>query len=228
MTNLSRMLEADGWLWSATQVIREQNRPVSVGVIYGGLTEEEFAGWLEASQIASPQPPEDSPLALLTSKGHHFTRTRQQVVPDDVWYTHPAVRQFRLDRGIDHFLYSIYPLGPSYCSAVGFFRRVGRPAFTDLQRRLCHIVLANVRWLHEASFPDHKGEACKLLTPRLRTVLIYLLNGKQKDEIAHLLHISTNTVKSHIRSIYQAFSVNSQIELIRFFQAGNGGDIDPT
>ena len=225
MTQLSQILQADGWLWSATQVISEQQRPFSVGVIYGGLTEKEFAGWVEASQMASQQPPEDRPLTVLYSEGRHFTRTRQQVVPDDIWYSHPTVKQFRLDRGIDHFLYSIYPLSPSHCSAIGFFRRIGKMPFTDIQRRLCHIVFSNVKWLHEASFPDHKGESCKHLSPRLRTVLLFLLDGKQKDEIADLLYISPNTAKTHIQNIYRHFSVTSQVELIRHFQAGNGNDI---
>ncbi len=225
MEKMSEMLEADGWLWSSTQVIEEQDRPYSVGVIYGGLSESEFAGWVEASQMASQQPPEDVPLSHLFQKGDHFTRTRQQVVPDDAWYNHPTVQQYRLDRGIDHFLYSIYPLGQTHCSAIGFFRRVGNPSFTDLQRRICHIVFSNVKWMHEMSFPDHKGDNCKRLTPRLRTVLLYLLNGKQKNDIASQLHISPQTAKTHIRNIYKHFSVNSQIELINRFKVGNGGDI---
>jgi hypothetical protein len=96
MTDLSEMLDADGWLWSATQVIREKNQPVSAGVIYGGLSNTEFGGLLEAAQMASPQPP-----------------------------------------------------GETQCSAIVFFRRVGRNPFTDLQRRICHIVISNVDWLHE-------------------------------------------------------------------------------
>lgn len=226
ISGLARMLDADGWLWSATQVIKEENRPVSVGVIYGGLTEGEFNGWLEASQVASPQPPEDVPITVLLDKGKHFTRTRQQVVPDEQWYDNPTVKRYRLQCGIDHFLYSIYPLGPSSCSAVGLFRRVGREPFTDLQRRICHVVVGNIDWLHQASFPDHKGEACTALTPRLRTVLIYLLDGKRRDEIASLLCISPETVKTYIRIVYDHFRVASQVELMRHFQAGNGGDVD--
>jgi DNA-binding CsgD family transcriptional regulator len=226
MTGLGRMLDADGWLWSATQVIKGQNRPISVGVTYGGLTQEEFTGWLEASQVASPQPPEDGPLTVLLNEGRHFTRTRQQVVSDEQWYGSPTVRRYRLQCGIDHFLYSIYPLGPSCCSAVGFFRRVGREPFTDLQRRICHLAVANIDGLHRASFPDHNGESCMTLTPRLRTVLIYLLDGKRREEIATLLSISPETVKTYIRAVYDHFSVASQVELMRFFQAGGGGDLD--
>ena len=226
MEKLSEMLDADCWLWSATQVIKEQERPLSVGVIYGGFTDDEFAGWVEASQLAAQQPPEDVPISKVFSQGEHFTRTRQQVVPDADWYSHPTVKQYRLDRGLDHFLYSIYPIGDTCCSAIGFFRRVGREPFTDMQRRICHIILSNVKWLHESLFPEHKGEDCRTLTPRMRTVLIYLLDGKQRDQIAETLHISPETVKTHIRKIYKHFKVNSQVELMHYFKLGDGGDLE--
>ncbi len=228
MIKLAEMLDADGWLWTATQVLTEQGRPVSVGVIYGGLTSDEFSGWLEASQMASQQPPEDVPFTLLMAQGKHFTRTRQQVLSDEQWYTHPTVKKYRLERGIDHFLYSVYPLGQTHCSAVGFFRRVGRKPFSSLQRRICHIIFSNVKWLHENSFPDHKGQSCRDISPRMRTVLIYLLEGMQKEQIAKKLHISPETVKTHIRKIYKHFHVSSQIELMRHFKVGNGGDLGKT
>lgn len=226
MTDLSEMLDADGWLWSATQVIREKHQPVSAGVIYGGLSNTEFGGLLEAAQMASPQPPENAPLTALVGKGKHFTRTRQQVVPDEIWYSHPSIRQYWLNCGIDHFLYSIYPLGETQCSAIGFFRRVGRNPFTDLQRRICHIVISNVDWLHESMFPYPDNRKCVSLTPRQRMILVHLLDGKGRDEIAAMLHLSPETVKTHTRNIYQHFSVASQVELMRRFLAGNGGDIE--
>jgi DNA-binding CsgD family transcriptional regulator len=220
MQGLARLVDADGWLWSATQVISEQERPVSVGVLYDGLTEQQFNGWLEASQIPRDQPPEDKPLTVLLSTGEHFTRCRHQIVPDHIWYNHPTVKQFRLALGIDHFVYSIYPLGPNQCSAIGFFRHVGREPFSDLERCICHVVVANVRWLHEASFPDHHGEGCVMLSPRQRTVLIHLLDGRTRDDIARLLDISPDTVKSHIRAVYRHFDVGSQVQLMRWFHTG--------
>jgi len=226
MDGLKQLLDADGWLWSATRVLPDQDNPMSVGVIYDGLTDEEFAGWVDASQVAKQCPPEDPPLTKLFLEGEHYTRTRQQLVPDDVWYNHPTVKQYRLERGLDHFLYTVYPIDGLLCSAIGFFRRVGRDPFTDIQRRICHILTGHVEWMHYATFPSHTGEAVPDMTPRLRTVLIYLLDAKKRDDIARLLHISPDTAKEHIRNVYRHFNVKSQTELMRYFQAGNGGDHD--
>lgn len=225
MIGLADMVQADAWLWSATRVIEDQKRPVSVGFIYEGLSDQACSGLIQSSQSTNPRSPEDTVLSDIFAQGHHFTRTRQQIVSDEVWYSNSMVQQYRLDNGIDHFLYSIYPLDNACCSAIGFFRKVGQPPFTDLQRRICHILVSNIDWIHYTIFPEHKGEACtEVLTPRQRAILLHLLDGKQRDDIAKLLHISPQTVKTHMRNIYQQFSVNSQIELMRHFQAGNGYD----
>lgn len=226
MERMSVLLDADGWLWSATKVIKEKACPFTLGLIYGGLTDLQIYALHNASQIAEVKPPEDIPFTKLFCTGQHFTRTRQQIVSNDIWYDHPTVKKYRIDLGIDNFLYSIYPIEPSCCSAIGFFRNVGREPFTDIQRRICHIIFSNVKWLHEGSFPDHKGESCLKLTPRLRSILVFLLDGKKRNEIAEILHISPQTAKTHIRNIYKHFEVNSQVELMRYFQVGNGNDME--
>ena len=39
-------------------------------------------------------------------------------------------------------------------------------------------------------------------------------------EIAELLRVSSDTVKSHIRAIYRHFGVDSQVHLMRWFHCG--------
>ena len=220
MQGLAELLEADGWLWTATRVRVDDDQPISMGAIYGGLTDQQFAGWVEASQVAKPPPPEDGPLTELFVQGRHFTRTRQQVVDDRQWYDHPAVQRYRIRRGIDHFLYSVFPVDARLCSALGFFRRVGQEPFGERQRRICHMVSANVRWMHLASFPEHAGVDVPVLSPRQRTVLVHLLDGKTKREISRLLNLSEPTVGEHITKIYRHFGAGSQVELMRYFHAG--------
>ncbi len=89
------------------------------------LTDRQLTGWLQASQTPGCPPPEDAPLTDIAHHAKHFTRTRQQVVSDADWYSHPAVIKHRLGVGIDHFLYSVYPLhAPDVWSAIGFISPV--------------------------------------------------------------------------------------------------------
>lgn len=226
MDGLRRLVDADGWLWSMTRVDFDTQTPMSVGLLHGGLTDEQITGWIEASQVASTPPPEDAPLAEELKQNRHFTRTRQQVVSDAQWYAHPSVQRYRLRQGIDHFLYSIYPLDdPSEISAIGLFRLRGRPPFSDRDRRLAHILLSEVKWLHYADFPKDHGVLVPELSPRQRVILVMLIEARDKDEIAKLLHISPHTVKDHIKAVYRHFQVNSQLELIRRFRYGDNGDL---
>ncbi len=226
MAGLGRLIGSDGWLWSMTRADLVKGQPVSAGVIYDDLTESQFAGWVEASQIAKLPPPEDLPLSQELQKGKHFTRTRDQLVPDEKWYSHPTIEKYRLQRGIDDFLYSIYPLGEQgdCCSAIGLFRKVGRPKFSSRQRRIVHILLGSVPWLHEAGFPNAPARELLQLTPRKRMVLVHLLNGKRRSEIAKLLSISEESVKTHTSEILHHFGTRDQVALMSRFLSGDGGD----
>lgn len=226
MLGLQELVDADGWLWSVTRVDAQAQTPICVGLMHAGLTQQQLTGWLEASQTACP-PPEDAPLFKLSRAGKHFTRTRQQLVADRDWYSHPAVKKHRLRQGIDHFLYSIYPLDePETYSAVGLFRRKGRKPFSDRDSRIAHIVLNEVEWLHYAELPGNRGRQVPQLNPRQRVVLIMLIEAHDKDDIARLLHISPHTVKDHMKAIYKHFGVSSQLKLIRRFRYGGLSDED--
>jgi DNA-binding CsgD family transcriptional regulator len=225
MDGLAALVGADGWLWTMSRVLVDQNTPVSVGVIHGGLTDEQLAAWVESSQQTSPALPEHEPLTALAKTGRHFTRTRQQLVSDGTWYRHPTVKKYRIDVGLDHFLYTIYPVkAPEVISAIGLYRRVGAPPFSDRDRRITHIVTSEIGWLHSAGLPADAGHTVPQLTRKQRAVLVLLLDGHGRKQIASLLHITPNTAKDHIEAVYRHFGVSSQVELLRRFSAGDGGD----
>jgi DNA-binding CsgD family transcriptional regulator len=227
MQRLQDLTDADGWLWSLTRCDYSKDQPMSLGVIHDGLTDSQFAGWVEASQVAAIPPPEDKALADEFLNGRHFTRTRQQLVPDEQWYGSPTIQKYRLDRGIDDFVYSIFPLGPETASAIGLFRHVGRERFSPRDRRIVHIVLSNVPWLHTVGLPhkDFIGISVQALTPTRRMVLVHLLDGKRRPDIAKLLNITENTARDHIRAVLRHFRVKDQLDLVCWFRAGNGGDV---
>lgn len=224
MEGLSGLIGADGWVWTLNQVDLEHEIPISVNLLHGGLADRQVAAWAESSQEHVVPLPENAPLTELVLAGRHFTRSRDQLVPDDAWYHNPTVRAYRLDVGLDHFLYSIYPLEPRLISAIGFYRHRGRPPFTPRQRRIAHIVTSEVKWLHYAGLPEDKGRSVPELSPRLRAVLVLMLEGHDRKRIASLLGISPHTAADHMKAIYRHFDVPSQLALIRRFTVGDRGD----
>lgn len=226
MKGLCEIVEADGWLWTITRLDLSRDAPMSLGILHGGLTDEQVAGWIQMNHDPAHPPPEHRPLGKEVRRGRHFTRSRDQLVDDAIWYNHPAVIQHRLKRGIDHSMHSIYPLDESgLFSGIGLYRFRGRPPFSSRQRRIAHIVLSEVDWLHGAELPKEGGRSVSNLTPRQRVVLVLILEGRERDEIARMLHISRHTVHDHTKAIYRHFRVSSQVQLIRRFKTGDGGDV---
>lgn len=62
--------------------------------------------------------------------------------------------------------------------------------------------------------PGEMSAESSLLTLREREILRGLTEGKGNKEIASSLNISTETVKSHVKSIYRKLNVSGRIEAI--------------
>lgn len=60
---------------------------------------------------------------------------------------------------------------------------------------------------------DHKEKTLNQLTPTEFQVLRFIGQGKSNDEIAEVMFISKNTVRSHIKSIYAKFNTHSRLQL---------------
>ena len=69
--------------------------------------------------------------------------------------------------------------------------------------------------LEEAAGPD-------LLTPREADVLELLQQGLSNSEIAGVLHVGKETVRTHARSIYRKLGVQNRRELASLAQRRNG------
>jgi DNA-binding CsgD family transcriptional regulator len=226
ISGLSRLVGADGWLWSVTR--GRDHRPICCALVHGGLDTRQLTAWAESTQTVDPPLPEHEACEEIARNQYHATRTREQMVGDEQWYANPTVRRYRLEVGIDDFLYSLYPLGePYFVSAIGLYRRTGRERFSPRERRIAHIVLSEVPWLHTAGLPEDQGKSVPDLPPRLRTVFVMLFEGHDRKRIAVLLGLSEHTVKEYISDVYRHFGVSSQVELIRRFALGDGRDVPP-
>jgi DNA-binding CsgD family transcriptional regulator len=59
--------------------------------------------------------------------------------------------------------------------------------------------------------------AASLLTKREQEIVNHLLAGRTNRMIAAELHLSENTVKTHVKNIYGKFEIQSRTELLRRF-----------
>jgi DNA-binding NarL/FixJ family response regulator len=62
--------------------------------------------------------------------------------------------------------------------------------------------------------PGEAARACDLITPGEARVLPYLVTSLSAREIADELYVSANTVKTHVRHMYQKLGAHSRTEAI--------------
>lgn len=79
-----------------------------------------------------------------------------------------------------------------------------------------------------ARLPDKEPEAlinkqlsAYKISHRQLDVLQLMHKGYSNEEVATILNISKNTVKTHVKHLFSAFSVNNRIECIRFAERVN-------
>ena len=215
---LAELIGAFAWFWAAGRVDEKTGAPIALDFLCGGLTAWQLAGFIKASSDTVDPLPVNEGMVQLLSEGKHFTRDRQDMVDDDSWYGHRAVRNLLIKRGIEHILYTIMPTDHHTYAGVGFMGRRGTPPFTKKERRIVHIVTSEVRWLTDYAVSSPSSHKVQQLSPRLRTVLSLLLDAFSCDQIADMLRLSPFTVREYMSDIYRHFSVQGHIELIHAFR----------
>ncbi len=71
------------------------------------------------------------------------------------------------------------------------------------------------RWMGGASSTDDDTQP--QLSPREREVLLALAQGKSNSDIAEMLVVSENTVRFHLKNIYQKLHVNNRTEATAWY-----------
>lgn len=215
LEGLAKLIDADVWMWYHCRIVRGQTYPAPFKVLSGGWRDkEEFQAVTAASgdlELVEPQ------RELLASQVHR-TCTDEQVYRQDAAN---AFQRAIAKTGMDRLMFSVYPLGDSTVSGVGLHRRVGKPAYTPIERCIVHVVLSQIDWLHRADIdvPANDGRLAEL-TPRLRQTLMFLLMGDSRKQIAVKMNLSPHTVSDHMKSLYRLYGVNSRGELLSLFIAG--------
>ncbi len=67
--------------------------------------------------------------------------------------------------------------------------------------------------------PDHDAEPHPHLTPRQVEVLRLLEQGRSTQQIAAELHVTTETVRNHVRRIFRVLGVHSRLEAVAVARA---------
>ena len=228
LDGLTAMVRADGWTWLQTRGLPPDEFPAPFSALDGGWADPRQRAHVmgsmndpEVQRLANARTMAASLAASADGRSMAFvTRSRRQMITDEEWEQSPLSRDRRANGGIDDFLLVLYPLGGDAVSAISMHRGAGGQAFGPRERCLCHLVLGEVDWLHRAGSDVPGADRVLGLTPRQREVLLMLLGGDSRKQIAAKLGISTDTVGDHMKALHRHFDVASRGELMAMFVGG--------
>lgn len=216
LQGLASIIDADAWLWSSASPNPESPGDIATTYLIDG-------GWRdEREQVLVYEALSDKKFAShATTKvtqaviaGEYATFSRNELMTDEDWELHGGIWR---KTGFEHILLTIYPFTPQSFSSIGLHRRAGTPPFTEREKSIVHVLFRQVDWLHRHGTNQPAGEKSVMLTPRERQVLVFILRGDTKKEIAAKLNLSEHTVGDYIKQLHKHFNVNSRAELQAVF-----------
>lgn len=217
------LVDADAWTWSLGTNAEPGEQPVYIGMAHGGFDAARYSHLVLAASHRDMAWTSEKLLAEMRARGSQVTRRRQQVV-DEAAFAASGVDASLADADIGPFIFSLRPIEGNAVSTISIFRRREAAPFSERETRIAHILLSELPWLHEEGWPSDRGATVPHLSPRQRTVLNLLLDGRTRKEMASSLSLSLHTVAQYQKAIYRHFGVRSHATLLRRFQMGNGGD----
>jgi Bacterial regulatory proteins, luxR family len=223
MDGLCGLVGVDAWAWGLMAEMTPGKLPVSAGMQHGGFGDEPFAEFLkilvhpDMAWLTAPYAKE------LKEKGHHLTRTMQQIIFPEIFLQSGAGAMWS-KLGFFPCCLSSRPREGGGINMIGLYRKSGRPLFHERESRIVHVLLSEIPWLHEHGWPDDRGVRVPSLPVQMRLVLEMLLQSYSRKVIADHMGISIHTVSGYIKEIYRHFLVHSHAELLRRFFQGDGGD----
>lgn len=221
MRGMAQLIEADVWVWVHSRISPGESGHTVFQMLDGGWADDIERGRFitamndrEIGNIGNP----------VLFHQPHTTRLRQECISEDDPVQKPVLERWTRMSGLREGVFSVYPLDGSHHSAIGFYRRSGRGAFSERERRIVHLITSQIDWLHRAD-TDVPGNTDRLLslTARQRELLIHLLGGASRKEIAGRMHLSEYTVADYIKVIYRVLDVKSRAGLSSLFMIGGSG-----
>lgn len=111
--------------------------------------------------------------------------------------------------------------------ALSVPKRYGRQSVDIVLRRIREAETGAEAYLLIAADPEQRSEIrpelleqLHRLTPTEARVASAIASGMRSAEVAHFLHIGTNTVRTHLKSVFAKTGARTQADLIRILLCG--------
>jgi DNA-binding CsgD family transcriptional regulator len=214
------LIAADAGWWSWGRGWPDSSAVAPVAIIDHGFTDQQRALVIEWALDPDTDKNFRQPILARMAGKNATVQVRREIVPDEIWKEQPYMRRQLATAGFETWLMAVRYSATDTWSNIFFVRKLGREEFGNDQKAIIDLAMTSVTWLHATPDEYLPAETFVGLTPRQRTVMLLLLDGLPRKQIAKRLAIGEETVGDHIKSIYKHFNVNSASELAALFLRG--------
>lgn len=215
LAGLARLVGADVWVWVAQKGGAAPGDVTYFSMIDGGWKSDRQRGIATRATWSK----ENQPLHDLM-KPKFFAMLRSDAYDDAAWHATELYKQFREPAELDDIMFTGVRISQDVVSAIGLHRNLGRPPFGERERKIAYIITSEVEWLHRSGIPEIDLAPVDDLSPRQRHVMLILLSGRSRKDLAAELSISTHTANEYVSEVYARLGVHSRAELMARFIHG--------
>ncbi len=142
-----------------------------------------------------------------------LTRLRRQVLDDRGWYRSSFYRE-HVGPLLDDSVISMRRLPTGAISMISLIRGSDDSALDERHARIVQLLHDEIDSRVGTDLATFDTVSAETLPPRLREVLLCLLEGESEKQVAAHLGLSRHTVHQHVKRLHRIFRVASRGELL--------------
>jgi DNA-binding CsgD family transcriptional regulator len=210
---MRQLIDAQVGFWGWGRGMPMDSGIAPVASILVGFTPVQISGLHQMALSENAHELINKPVRELLRLNSHVSVMRSQFWTDEQWSRDERVKTSFRQFGWDDWLISVDYFRQDTWNSWTFFRALGASAFGEEDKQLVDLAMASISWLRPNVVDIVPASTFVDLSPRQRTVLMLLLEGLSRKQIAANLEITLHTVNDHCKALYARFGVNSQSEL---------------
>lgn len=203
-------------VWSWGYGDGSENTVMPVAVIPVGFTEPQMFDFVKFAMSSGVYTEIVEPIKLMKGTKSQIAVARSDLYDLQTWkgtFSCKALNEIGFEEWIQCVRYS----SDQNWSQLFLLRANGQSSFSSSDRALVDLAMSSVGWLHASAAETLSAEERLGLTSRQRAVMLMMLDGHSRKQIASQFGIGEQTVGDHIKQIYRHFDINSLGELAAIF-----------